>query len=94
MGYAGGAAAAAAAAAAQAIKASGAIIDLSPEEFSKLMRRVEPSLIVVGRGGIVVKHFRYLMSYKGFIFHTSSPKPLQLDSRAEVISSKKVWIPM
>jgi len=41
MAAAGGAAAAAAAAIAQAIKASGVLVSLAPEEFSKILRALK-----------------------------------------------------
>ena len=74
---AGGAAAAGAAAAmVNAIKASGVLIRVQPEEFSKLLSRAsEPKdnpLIVVAEGGIFGKNYQYLMSYKGLTFFTKS----------------------
>lgn len=49
-GAAAGAAAAAGAIVAQAIKASGAIVEVEPEDFQNLVNREEKPLIVVSRG--------------------------------------------
>jgi hypothetical protein len=88
---AGGAAAAAAIAA--AIKASGVLVKLEPEEFVKLLRRVNDPLIVIAEGGFFGKNFQYLMSYKGLAFVTKSNDPLALPSGAEVVTAKRMWTP-
>jgi hypothetical protein len=97
MGYAGGAAggaaAAAAAAIANAIKSSGAIVSLEPEEFQKILSRSDDPVIVHTRAGWPKKTDRYLTSYKGLFFYTKSDRPLMLPSDAEMIESKKIWIP-
>ncbi len=97
MGYAGGAAggaaAAAAAAIANAIKASGAIVNLEPEDFQKILSKTDDPLIVHTRAGWPKKTDRYLTAYKGLMFYTKSDKPLMLPSNAEVVESKKIWIP-
>ena len=93
-GAAGGAAAAAAAAAiAQAIKASGAIVKVKPEEFLKIVSRVESPLVVTAEGGFFGVNHQYLTSYKGLAFFTKSSDPLNLPSDAELILSGKIWIP-
>ena len=90
---AGGAAAAAAAAIAQAIKASGAIVKVKPEEFLKIVSRTENPLVVTAEGGLFGVNYQYLTSYKGLAFFTKSPDPLNLPSDVEVIVSGKIWIP-
>lgn len=89
----GGAAAAAAAAIAQAIKASGAIVRVAPEEFLKIVSRQESPLVVTAEGGFIGTNHQYLASYKGLAFFTKSSDPLNLPSDAELIVSKKIWIP-
>lgn len=93
MHYAAGAGAAAAAIA-QAIKASGAIVAVEPDEFTSILSRVEKPLVIVSRGGFIKKDHRYLISYKGFVFFTKSPSPLHLSSDSEIIAAKNIWIPM
>lgn len=91
---AGGAAAAAAAAAiAQAIKASGAIVKVQPEEFLKVISRVESPLVVTAETGLFGVSHQYLTSYKGLAFFTKSSDPLNLPSDVELIVSGKIWIP-
>ena len=98
MAYAGGAAAGAAAAAhahavANAVKASGAIVEMEPEEFVKVVGRIEKPLIVHAIGGVLKKHNRYLCGYKGMVFYAKSDEPLSFIHAVELVSSKKIWIP-
>lgn len=89
----GAAAGAAAAAVAQAIKASGAIVRVEPEEFLKIVGRVESPLVVTAEGGLFGPNHQYLTSYKGLAFFAKSSDPLQLPSDAELVISRKIWIP-
>jgi hypothetical protein len=84
---------AAAAAIIKAIKASGVIITIEPEEFSKLMSRAKDPLIVIAEGGIFSKNYQYLMSYKGLTFFTKSGAPLPLPGGAELVSAGRIWAP-
>lgn len=94
MGAAGGATAGAAAAAiAQALKASGTIVRVSPEEFANLVARGKAPLVVVAQGGVFRKSYRYLTSYKGLAFFTRSPQPLNLPGDAEIVAAETIWIP-
>ena len=81
------------AAMAQAIKASGAIVQVEPKEFNQILTRADKALVVVAKGGFIKTSYQYLIGYKGFVFFTKSPTPLQLDSSIEVISAKSIWIP-
>ncbi|MFH0847703.1 MAG: hypothetical protein V1894_06610 [Chloroflexota bacterium] len=94
MAYGGGAAAAAyMAAIARATKASGAIVRIEPEDFSKLIARVKAPLVVIAPGGVFRKDFRYLTSYKGLFFFTKSATELQLPADTELVRAKEIWIP-
>ena len=84
--------AAAAAAIARAIKASGVLVKVEPDEFRKLLERQRDGLVVVAEGGVFGTRYEYLTSYKGLAFHTSSKQALPLGS-AEVVMAKKIWIP-
>ncbi len=88
-----GAAAAAAAAIAQAIKASGTIVRVAPEEFVRILGRQQEPLVVRATGGFFGTSFQYLSSYKGLAFFTKSPTTLSLPTRCEIIDSEKIWIP-
>jgi len=85
--------AAIAAAVAQAIRASGAIVRIEPQELMKLINRAERPLIVVAEGGLFKKKYQYLTSYKGLAFFTESHTPLQFGSGAELVAAGKIWIP-
>lgn len=89
-GVAGGAAAAAIA---NAAKAYGAIIRLEPEEFMKLLGKLEAPTVVTGIGGVFTKKYQYLSNYKGLFIFTESKTPLQLPYKAEVIQAKNIWVP-
>jgi len=92
-GAGGGAAAARAAAIAQAIKASGAIVQVEPDDFLMILTKMDRPLVVMATGGFVKPNYQYLTAYKGLIFFTKSPAQLLLPGGAEVIASKKIWIP-
>ena len=95
MAYgAGGAAAAARAAAiAKAIKASGAIISVEPDDFLLIVSKTSKPLVVLAEGGFLKTNYQYLTSYKGLIFFAKSPTPLQLPNDVELVMAKKIWIP-
>lgn len=90
MAYAAGAAAAAIA---QAIKASGAIVNMEPEDFLAIVSRCEKPLVVIAQGGFLDKGVRYMVGYKGLMFHTKSKSELMLPGKAEVVHAKSIWIP-
>lgn len=88
-----GAGAAAAAAVAQAVKASGAIVGLEPEEFQRIVNRMDSGLVVQTLGGFRKKTHEYLAAYGGFIFHTKSEKRMSFPSGVEMVWAKKIWVP-
>lgn len=88
-----GGAAAAAAAIAQAIKASGVLVRVEPEEFLKIAGRVPEPLIVAATGGFFSTNYQYLMGYKGLAFYTKSDVALELPASVELIDAKGIWIP-
>ena len=91
MGAAAGAAAAAAIA--NAIKASGVLVRVSPEDFAAILRRTGQPLVVAAQGGIFSTHYKYLTSYKGLAFHTKSRTPLVLPIGTELVNAKGFSIP-
>lgn len=84
---------AAAAAIVQAIKASGVIVRVEPQEFSKLMNHAKDPLIVLAEGGVFSTNYQYLMSYKGLAFFTKSKAPLPLPGGAELVNAGRIWVP-
>ncbi len=83
----------AAAAIAQAVKASGAIVRVEPDDFIRILRRVSEPLVVYTAGGLFKKNHQYLMSYKGLAFFTRSTDALSLPGSAEVVEARTIWIP-
>ncbi|MCK5064875.1 MAG: hypothetical protein KAQ97_06310 [Candidatus Fermentibacteraceae bacterium] len=88
-----GATTAAVAAMANAVKASGAIIRLEPEEFVKILSRTTEPVIVVAPSGFKKKKTQYVLSWKGFVFHCISTEQMGFPRGAEIIAAKKIWIP-
>ena len=86
-------AAAAAAAIAKAIKASGTIVSVEPSEFHKLLTHNDGGLVVRAPGSFLSSGHKYLTSYKGLAFYTSSKEPLSIPRTCEVVDAKKIWIP-
>jgi hypothetical protein len=95
MAYAGGAnaAAARAAAIARAVKASGTIVSVEPDDFISILSKSSRPLVVTAIGGLIKKNYQYLTSYKGLAFFTKSPSPLNLPGDIELIAARKIWIP-
>jgi hypothetical protein len=83
----------AAAGIAKAIQASGVVVQVAPEEFSKVMNRAKDPLVVLAEGGIFGKKYKYLMSYKGLTFYTKSGAPLPLPGGAELVNAGSIWVP-
>jgi hypothetical protein len=88
-----GAGAAAAAAIANAVKASGAIVQLEPEEFLKILARAKDPIVVTAEGGFFKTKYQYLTSYKGLDFYCNSNEVLPLPGSVELITAGKIWIP-
>lgn len=90
---AGASAAAAATAIINAIKASGVVVFVEPEEFQKILGRVEEPLVVVADGGFFKHKYQYLTSYKGLAFFVSSDETIPLPADALVVNAGKIWVP-
>jgi glycogen synthase len=86
-------AAAVAAAIAQAIRASGVLVRVSPDDFQKILRKVEQPLVIYATGGFFTSNHQYLTSYKGFAFFTKSATEIILPGGTETIAANKIWIP-
>jgi hypothetical protein len=90
---AGSSAAVAAATIANAIKASGAIVSVEPDNFMTILEKTDNPLVVYSESKFISTKYHYLTSYKGLIFYTKSTTPLMLRPSAEIIHAKKIWIP-
>ncbi|MCD5410183.1 MAG: hypothetical protein LRZ93_00805 [Clostridiales bacterium] len=91
--YTGGGAAAAAAVIANAIKASGAIIDVEPEDFLKILAKTKEPLVVTAEGGVFKTNYKYITSYKGLFFHTKAKDPIKMPIGTELIKANSISIP-
>ena len=88
-----GAAAAAAAAAARAIKASGTLVRVEPDEFQKLLTQNAQGLVVHAAGGLFGSAHKYLMGYKGLAFYTSAREAMAVPRTCQLVEAKKIWTP-
>ena len=77
----------------QAIKASGAIVDVEPDAFTQVVRRLERPLVLVREPTTWSRKHRYLVAYKGFVLHTKSKTALVLPNTVELVRVKRVWTP-
>jgi hypothetical protein len=91
MSAAGGAIAAAAIA--NAVKASGVVINVRPEDFASILRRTERPLVITSEGGVFSTSYKYLTSYKGLAFYTKARAPLVLPADAEVVRAQGISVP-
>ena len=87
------AAGAAMAAIAQAIRASGVLVRVSPDDFQKVLRKVEHPLVICATSGLFKHYYQYLTSYKGLAFYTKSSSEIILPAGTETIIANKIWIP-
>jgi hypothetical protein len=88
-----GAAGAAAAAGIQAIKASGAIVRVSPDDFHKLLGRNPNGLVVHRAGGLFSTSHAYLMGYQGLAFYTKTSDALHVPHTCVVVEANRIWVP-
>ena len=84
---------AAAAAANEAIKACGPVVQVKPEQFMRVLAKIEEPLVVTAVSTFFRTRYKYLTSYKGLIFYTKSNEPLQMSMSVETISAKKISVP-
>ena len=78
---------------ANAIKASGTVVRIEPDEFAKILKKIESPLVVYAEGGMISTNYQYLVSYKGFAFYCKADDPIELPKKAEVVVADKIWIP-
>jgi GGDEF domain-containing protein len=86
-------AAAIAAMIANAVKASGTVVRIEPEEFLKILKKVDAPLVIYAEGGMISTNYQYMVSYKGFAFYCKADDPIELPKKAEVVVADKIWIP-
>ncbi len=92
-GATGAGASAAYAAMVNAVRASGAIVEVEPEVFEQLVGKTKEPLVIYAEPGFMSKKSSYLTNHRGFFFHTKTERRLNLPSQCEMIKSKKIWVP-
>jgi hypothetical protein len=77
--------------AAKAKAVLGQKITVTPEEFVKIISKMDQPVVIVNNpGGLgFSKTWQYLTSYKGFVFHTASKNEITF-SGCEIYEAKKV----
>jgi hypothetical protein len=88
-----GAVAAVAAAHANAIKACGTMVNVSPEDFVRVLALDDDALVVHATGGVFTTVHRYLTSVRGLAFHCQSPEPLQIPTDRILVEAKSISMP-
>ncbi len=88
-----GAYVAAAAVTAHAIKASGAVVHVRPQDFLSILNKTERPLVVTAEERFLGSVYKYLTSYRGLIFYTKTKEQLHLPGDMELVTSKKIWVP-
>ena len=84
---------AAMAAIAQAIRASGVLVRVSPDDFQKILRKGDQPLVIYAKSGFFSSNHQYLTSYKGLAFYTKSSSEIILPAGTETIIANKIWMP-
>jgi len=84
---------AAAAAIAKAIKASGVIVHVEPDDFVGVLKRQPGALVVHATGGFWSTNYQYLTSYKGLAFFTKAAAALDLPPGTELMQARRIWVP-
>jgi len=86
-------AATAAAAVANAIKASGVLVKVDPQNFRTLLSRASGAVVVFAEGGMLSTNYQYLLGYKGLAFYTKADEPIPVPGDVELVRAEKIWIP-
>ena len=76
-----------------AIKATGAIVQIKEEDFRNLVAKMDRGLVIEKPGGTFLSSYKYSTSYKGFIFFCRTKNPITIPSRLEKIQAKYIWTP-
>jgi len=81
-----------AAAVANAIKASGAIVQVEPMDFLNILTDIERPLVVYSEAGFL-KPYKYLTSYRGLFFYAKSKEMLNIRGEVDLVLAKSIWVP-
>jgi len=89
----GGAVAAQAIMIADAIKASGTIVQVEPQELLMVLELNHEPLVVRSSTKFFGVKYQYLTSYRGLAFYAKTKTQLTLPAHCQIIESKKIWVP-
>jgi hypothetical protein len=89
----GAAGAAAATAVIRAIKASGVIVRVKPEDFLALLGQNQGGLVVHAMGGFLNRRHNDLMGHRGLAFCTQAHEAIPLPRGIQLVEAKSIWIP-
>jgi hypothetical protein len=78
---------------AEAIKASGTVVRVEPDQFLRIVAKIDQPLVIYAEGGMISTNYQYMVSYKGFAFFTKADEEIELPPGIEVIVADKIWIP-
>jgi len=81
------------AAMANAVKAVGSIVTLTPEEFLSVLSAADSPLVVTALGGLFVKWYKYIFSFKGLTFYCKSRSELMMPGNVQLIQAGKISVP-
>jgi hypothetical protein len=77
----------------QALKMNGVFVQLTKEDFGKLINENEDLIIVVSKIGLFTTQYLHLTSYKGLVFYCKCKEPLPISSKNETIYSNSISLP-
>jgi hypothetical protein len=78
----------------QAIRASGAVVQVEPRVFLQLLAKCQSTLIITAcKNSYFSKKFQYETTYQGFVFYTESAQPIELPEHAEIVIADELWTP-
>lgn len=78
----------------QALKMNGVFVQLTIEDFKKLISKNEGLVIVVSKTGLFTTRYLHVMSYKGLVFYCKCKEPLPISSKNETIYSNSISLPV
>lgn len=76
-----------------ALKASGAIVQVEESDFRNLMVKMDSGLVIEKLAGTFLSAYKYSTAYKGFIFYCKSKNQIDVPSKLEKINARYLWTP-
>ena len=73
--------------------ASGLVVRVEPSHFLEILSRSPTPIVVHAEPRLFASQHRYLTSYKGLGFYTTSKTPVDLPIGSEIIEAKRLSVP-